>query len=227
MNKKLIVTIDGPAGSGKSTTARLVATKLGYTYIDSGAMYRAVTLFAIENGLNQQFDKLIDALPTLSIRLVSTDGDTQVFLNDIDISASIRTPEVSELVSEISQIHEVRIELLRKQREMGTEGGVVMEGRDIGSAVFPEAEAKFYLVASADRRTERRVLEYKERGIEVSFDEVKENLLKRDYMDSHRATNPLVKPEGAIEIDTSELSIEDQVDLIVKAVNDKSAEGTV
>jgi cytidylate kinase len=213
--KKLIIAIDGPAGSGKSTTAKLVASRLGYLYIDTGAMYRAVTLLAIRKNILNDIEAIISELNKTTITLVPSDGTTKILLNEEDISIDIRSPEINEQVSFISSIAEVRRALVNHQRKLGEGNSVVMEGRDIGTIVFPGAELKIFLVASLDVRAERRLLEYRTLGREVTFEEVRANLEKRDYLDSHRDCDPLAKALDAIELDTTNLTIEQQVGMII------------
>lgn len=216
MSDKIIIAIDGPAGAGKSTTAKLVAERLGYTYIDTGAMYRAVTLLALRNGFLSKREALIVALKNVDLQLKYEMGDITVLLNEEDVSQAIRSKKVNDFVSEISKISEVRRELILKQKEIGKSGGVVMEGRDIGTVVFPEADLKVFLTAALETRINRRVGDFKRTGSFVTDEEVKENLQKRDELDSTRDVSPLQKPEGAFEIDTSSLTIEEQVSMIVE-----------
>ena len=219
MTKKLIIAIDGPAGSGKSTSAKLVAKRLNYLYIDTGAMYRAVTLFALRNNLMGKNDEIIDMAQGLDIVLNFIDGETNITVNGEDISKEIRTFEVNSNVSEISAIEGVRKILVRKQQAMGKNGGVVMEGRDIGTVVFPNAEVKIFLTAGIDERAKRRALEFSEKGTQIPVEKVKENLKNRDFIDSNRAASPLTKSPDAIIVDTSNTTIDEQVELIIKEVN--------
>lgn len=215
MSEKLIIAIDGPAGSGKSTTAKLLAKKLGYLYIDTGAMYRAVTLFAIKNNILNDEKKIIELASQLDIELKLEDGITKVFVNGKDVSEEIRSLEVNQNVSPVSKIEGVRKILVDKQKQIGKNGGVVMEGRDITTVVFPNADIKVFLTASIDERARRRALEFAQKGQEVDLEKVKENILERDRIDSSRDVSPLTKSPDAFEIDTSNLTIEQQVDLIL------------
>ena len=216
MSKRLIVAIDGPAGSGKSTSAKLVAQKLGYLYIDTGAMYRAVTFLAIRNNVLNNFDAVIKIAETSNISLKFLNGSTQVSVDGEDITNNIRTGEVNSKVSDVSKIKEVREALVSKQREMAMkEGGVVMEGRDIGTVVFPNADVKIFLTASIEQRAKRRAKEYEEKGIEVSVNDIKNNLVKRDEIDSTREISPLTKADDAIVVDTSKVTIQEQVEIIL------------
>ena len=219
MTKKLIIAIDGPAGSGKSTSAKLVAKRLNYLYIDTGAMYRAVTLFALRNNLMGKNDEIIDMAQGLDIVLNFIDGETNITVNGEDISKEIRTFEVNSNVSEISAIEGVRKILVKKQQAMGKNGGVVMEGRDIGTVVFPNAEVKIFLTAGIDERAKRRALEFSEKGTQIPVEKVKENLKNRDFIDSNRTASPLTKSPEAIIVDTSNTTIDEQVELIIKEVN--------
>ncbi|MFN3695011.1 MAG: (d)CMP kinase, partial [Ignavibacterium sp.] len=167
MSEKLIIAIDGPAGSGKSTTAKLLAKKLGYLYIDTGAMYRAVTLFAIKNNILNDENKIIELASELDIELKLEDGITKVFVNGKDVSDEIRSLEVNQNVSPVSKIEGVRKILVEKQKQIGKNGGVVMEGRDITTVVFPNADVKVFLTASIDERARRRALEFAQKGQEV------------------------------------------------------------
>lgn len=219
--KKIIIAIDGPAGSGKSTTAMRVADRLNYLYIDTGAMYRAVTYLAIKNNFEPDDPRLIDELTHSEIRLNYRDEITSVFLNDKDITGDIRTPEINQFVSPVSKVAAVRQELIRQQRIMGKQGGVVMEGRDIGTIVFPDADLKIFMVAELQTRAQRRLVEYASAGKDIDFSDVKENLEHRDKIDSSREVGPLMKAADAVEVDTTNLTIEEQVKYIVSLAEEK------
>ena len=223
--KRIIVAIDGHSSTGKSTVARQLAAELGYAYIDSGAMYRAVTLFAVQKGLidSGAFDQegLIQELPQMQIKFAWKNGSNKTFLNDLDVSDSIRTMEISELVSRVAAMPEIRAKMVEIQRSFGLEKGVVMDGRDIGSVVFPKAELKLFMTASAQVRAKRRFDELTAAGQEVSFESVIENLTLRDKMDSKRSISPLIIPEGAIVIDNSEMNQHDQFNMIVQLAKDR------
>lgn len=223
--KRIIVTIDGHSSTGKSTVARQLAAELGYVYIDSGAMYRAVTLFAVQKGLidSVTFDTkgLIQELPKIQIKFAWKNGSNKTFLNDLDVSNSIRTMEISELVSQVAAMIQVRAKMVEIQRSFGLERGVVMDGRDIGSVVFPKAELKLFMTASPEVRAKRRFDELMAAGQDVRFKSVIENLTLRDEMDSKRSISPLIIPEGAIVIDNSEMNQHDQLNMIVQLAKDR------
>jgi len=225
MSKGLIIAIDGPAGSGKSTSAKLIAKKLGYLYIDTGAMYRAITFHALENESIGDESRIVELARNCKIELNYLDGEVIVLLNGRNISDEIRSAVVNSHVSDVSKISDVRKLLVEKQREIGAKGnGVVMEGRDIGTVVFPNADVKIFLTAALDTRADRRANEYIEKGSNVLIDEIKNNLSNRDKIDSSRNDSPLIKASDAIEVDTTNVTIAEQVDLIldvIKRVADK------
>lgn len=219
MSKNLIIAIDGPAGSGKSTTAQLVAQKLGFVYIDTGAMYRAITYLAIRNNALGKKDKIIELAANSNIELKFENGVTNISINGEDLTDKIRTLDVNKNVSDISKIEEVRKILVKKQRDIGSKSaGVVMEGRDIATVVFPNADVKIFLTATIDERANRRAKEYAESGTEIPVTEIKENLKNRDRIDSNRKVSPLIKAENAIVVDTSYVTIEEQVNIILNEV---------
>lgn len=224
MSQNLIVAIDGPAGSGKSTSAKLVARKLGYLYIDTGAMYRAVTYASIRAGILNNPSAIVELAENADIKLEFTGGETKVSFNGEDFTKYIRTHEVNVNVSYVSAIEGVRKTLVEKQQKLGDTGtGIVMEGRDIGTAVFPNADIKIFLTAEIDQRAERRLKEYEEKGTAISLEEIKQNLAHRDNIDSTREVYPLKKTPESIEVDTSKVSIDEQVNLILNEVK-KAAE---
>jgi cytidylate kinase len=214
INKKgIIIAIDGPAGAGKSTTAKLLAQKLNYKYIDTGAMYRAVTLYALRNSIEpNEVDKLVELVRGMNFNFEN--NGSVLFVNSENVSEAIRDPEVSNRVSEYSKVAEVRKILVEKQRQIGANGGIVMEGRDITTAVFPNADLKIFLTADIDVRAYRRLIELKNKGLDLDLDDVKVNLETRDKIDSNREVSPLMITEDSILIDTSRLAIEEQVDVI-------------
>ncbi|NCO64721.1 MAG: (d)CMP kinase [Flavobacteriales bacterium] len=224
---KITIAIDGYSSTGKSTVAKQLAKHLGYVYIDSGAMYRAVTYYAMSQGLidKEHFnsEKLISKLKDVVINFVFNKalGFAEVYLNGINIEKEIRTLEVSNYVSKVSAISEVRIQLVKQQQNMGKDKGIVMDGRDIGTVVFPHAELKFFMTATAETRALRRYDELKKKDNNVSFKEVLKNVQERDYLDSTREDSPLYKADDAIEIDNSNLSVEAQFTCLLKLVNDK------
>ena len=222
--RKINIAIDGHSACGKSTTAKAVAHLLGYVYIDSGAMYRAVTYYFLENNISLSNPKEIDkALANISIRFVvsTSTGIQGIFLNGIRIEDEIRQMEVTEKVSEVSTISAVRKAMVAEQRRMAKKKGVIMDGRDIGSVVLPEAELKIFMTADPDIRTERRQKELFEKDQLVDFEVVKANLLKRDKIDSTRADSPLIRVEDAEIIDTSFMTFDEQVDHIINLATGK------
>lgn len=219
--KKLIIAIDGPAGSGKSTTAKLVAQKLGFIYIDTGAMYRSITYMALKNNLLDNTDALTAAVKKVKIRLSYENECTRVFLDEEDVTDAIRSPEINANVSYVSAIGPIREEMIKLQRSMGDHDGVVMEGRDIGTVVFPDADLKVFMVAALQTRAQRRFEELTLRGRKADLNDVKDNLESRDTIDSSREVNPLMKAEDAIEVDTTHVTIEDQVNMIVNLARKK------
>jgi len=217
--KNIIVTIDGPAGAGKSTTARRIAERLGYVYIDTGAMYRAVTLAALRQSTLFSNETLGDLASGCDIRMEPGFGGQSVFLNGEDVSTQIRASDVTNNVSQVSAFPLVRRALVQRQRSIGLNGGVVMDGRDIGSVVFPYAEVKVFLIAETEERVRRRLAEAQARGEDIDAEMVRHQILDRDKIDSEREASPLIKPDGATEIDTTRLTIDDQVEAILKLVH--------
>lgn len=208
-----VITIDGPAGAGKSTVAKKVAQELGLTYLDTGAMYRAVTLLALRRGVDVNDDAKMKEL-VRDIYLDLSGG--RIYLNGEDVSEEIRRPEVSERVSLVARLGSVRERMTALQREIASRGGVVLDGRDVGSVVFPEANSKIFLTASVEERARRRYLELQNKGIAISFDEVKQNIVERDKIDSERDIAPLTIPEGAHIVDSTGLTIDEVVQEIVR-----------
>jgi len=220
--KPLIIAIDGPAASGKSTTAKLVAKRLGYLHVDTGAMYRAMTLKVIEAGIDPDSAEKISALAkSTRIRLVSKDGENRIELDGADVTEKIRTSEVTKAVSAVSMVPEVRQLMVHEQREMGKRGAIVLEGRDIGTVVFPNADVKVYMVANPRERAVRRSKELAAKGIAKEVDELEREIAERDVKDSTRAISPLTKAADAVTLDTTDLSIEEQVEFIVQKAKEK------
>ena len=227
MKQNLIIAIDGHSSTGKSSMSKIIAKKLGYTHIDSGAMYRAVTLFAIENNLIEnnivRVEELITRLNEIKIdfnRNIETNRN-ETFLNGVNIEEKIRGIEVSSFVSPIAVIPEVRDYCVALQRIMGERGGIVMDGRDIGTTVFPNADVKIFITASAEIRAKRRFLEYQQEGKNIPLDEVLANVIERDHIDSSREYSPLRKAEDAIEVDNSNLNLEETVDKVMQIIASK------
>ena len=224
--KKITIAIDGFSSTGKSTLAKQLAKHLGYVYVDTGAMYRAVTLFAMQNNcIGIEFldkDKLVDSLSSikLNFKFNSELGFAEMYLNEVNVETEIRTLEVSSFVSTVAAISEVRSKLVEQQQEMGREKGIVMDGRDIGTVVFPNAELKIFMTAGADTRAQRRFDELQAKGDSVSYEEVLKNVVERDYIDTHRDDSPLIIAEDAIEIDNSYLDRKEQFDAVLELVND-------
>jgi len=218
---RLIIAIDGYSACGKSTLAKGLAECLNLGYIDTGAMYRAVTLYFLRHGIDMHDTREVEkALDLIDIHFERVGGENHCFLNDEDVEEHIRSKEVSDNVSEISTISSVRKQMVALQRKMG-DRNVVLDGRDIGSVVFPNAAFKFFVTASIQVRAERRFLENKAKGINISMEDVKENLLKRDHIDSTREDSPLKISRGAFVIDNSFLDIEEQLELLLKIIKVK------
>lgn len=215
--KKITIAIDGHSSCGKSTMAKDLAKRIGYIYVDTGAMYRSVTLYALRNGLFNangtiKEEELRAQMGNIKIsfKLNKATGRPDTYLNGENVENQIRTMEVSLHVSVIAALPFVRAALVEQQQQMGAEKGIVMDGRDIGTVVFPNAELKVFVTASAEVRAQRRYEELKAKGMEANFDDILKNVQERDYIDSHRATSPLRKAEGAIELDNSNITIEQQ-----------------
>ena len=225
MNNKITIAIDGFSSTGKSTIAKLIAKKYNFIYVDTGAMYRAVALFAMQNNLiaNDFMDQtnLIKKLKeiTLSFQFNRKLGFAEMFLNKVNVEKEIRTLEVSQFVSKIATISEVRKKLVSEQQEMGKQGGIVMDGRDIGTVVFPNAHLKLFMTASADKRATRRYKELIAIGDNVSFEDILFNVQERDRIDSTREDSPLVMADDAIEFDNSDMGITEQFDEICAIID--------
>lgn len=216
--REFIVTVDGPAGSGKSTIAKIIAKKYGFTYLDTGAMYRMIALYALENSISLDDTEAVeDMLKNTKLDIIGN----QFFLNGKDVSEEIRTPRVSAIVSPVSAIKEVRVKLVDLQREISKGKSVILDGRDIGTVVFPNGDIKIFLVASPEERAKRRLKEYEEKGIEADYESVLASIKERDYLDSTRKESPLKKAEDAHEIDSSTMSIDEVVEAISKYIDEK------
>jgi cytidylate kinase len=224
--RDLVIAFDGHSSCGKSTVAKAVAKKLGYTYVDSGAMYRMVTLLAMQNGLIKgkeiDEDKLKQVLEKVSITFkYNNEGKQESYLNNTNVESEIRTIEVSDKVSYISELAFVREKLVELQQKMGEEKRIVMDGRDIGTVVFPNAELKIFMTASSKVRAQRRYDELVGKGHDVTFDEVIENIEKRDYIDQNREHSPLKQADDAIVLDNSNLTREEQLNWVLKLIEEK------
>jgi len=225
--KKITIAIDGFSSTGKSTLAKQLAQKLQYVYVDSGAMYRAVALYTLQQKLieDQVLDTaaLISQLPSINVTFQYNESlkASEIYLNGINVNADIRTMEVSNTVSRVAAVPEVRQQLVALQQQMGANKGIVMDGRDIGTVVFTDAELKLFMTASADTRAQRRYDELIAAGTEVTFEAVLENITSRDHLDSTRDDSPLFKADDAIEIDNSNLSLDQQFEQVLALVNSK------
>ena len=215
------VAIDGPAGAGKSTVAKAAAKELGYIYVDTGALYRTVALNAVRNSIIDDSEKIVDMLSSTQVELKYVDGVQAVYLNGEDVSSLIRTPEISMGASKVSAIPEVRAFLLDLQRDIAKNNNVIMDGRDIGTCVLPQATVKIYLTASANVRAKRRYDEYCAKGMDCDYEEILNTVKKRDMQDMTRAIAPLKQADDAVLLDTSDLSIEEVVDRILEICAEK------
>lgn len=213
------VAIDGPAGAGKSSVAKAAAKKLGFIYVDTGALYRSIGVNAMKHGVpTDDHTGVVALLPETQLELRYIDGSQRVILNGEDVSEEIRLPEASMAASNVSAMPEIRAFLLDLQRDMAKKNNVIMDGRDIGTVILPDAQYKFFLTASPEVRADRRYKELKEKGINVDYQELLQEIIQRDYNDSHRATAPLKQADDAILIDSSNMTIEESIDAIVSRV---------
>lgn len=218
MQKFIIIAIDGPAASGKSTLAKYLADKLGYLYVDTGAMYRAITFYALQNNIAEDENAVIDAARNINLHLEYSNGITNVFIDGEDVTNKIRSQEVNSKVSDISRIKEVRTELVKLQRKFGKNNNLIVEGRDTTTVVFPNADLKIFLTADVSERAKRRQLEFLEKGITVSISEVESSIKNRDKIDSGREVSPLKKAEDAVEVDTTNLTVQEEIERIINRV---------
>ena len=213
---KRVIAIDGPAGAGKSTVAKIVAEKLGYTYIDTGAMYRGVAWKTLRDDKEASVEAILRAVQDIDVRLACTESGTRVTVDGTDVTREIRTPEVTHIVSRVAALGPVREKMVELQRAMAADGAVVMDGRDIGTNVLPNADVKIFLTASVEERARRRYDEMKEKGYAVDFDELKHEIASRDKQDSERAISPLRQAEDAVLLDSTSLTIDEVVARILK-----------
>lgn len=221
--KKIQVAIDGPASAGKSTVAKIVAKKLHFIYCDTGAMYRSVTFAALKNQVKLDDDQALkELLKTIQIRFVPAEPEQRVFVNDEEVTQAIRTPEITNNVSLVSAQPSVRAELTKRQQEIAEAGGIVMDGRDIGTTVLPNAEVKIFLVASVHERAVRRFKENQTKGIDTPLDVLEKEIEERDYKDSHREISPLTQAKDAVLVDTTSLTIDQVVDKILEIIDQKT-----
>ena len=221
MIKKYIIAIDGPAASGKSTTAKLLAIKMKYVYIDSGAMYRVCALAALLDGIElDDLPALTKTLDHVDIRIDYSEKGNRIYLNDQDVTSRIREADISKLSSKIATIKIVRKKMVELQRKIGESGGVIMDGRDIGTVVFPDADFKFFMIASVKTRAIRRWKEAKEKGENLTLSEIEKEIIWRDKNDSSRKISPLIRASDAIDVDTSNMTIEQQTEFIFNYIQE-------
>lgn len=213
------VAIDGPASSGKSTISKLIAKENHFLYLDTGAMYRVVTLAVLRNHISlEDYDAINELVQNIEIRFTMKDGKQSVFMNGEDVTDEIRSVEVTKNVSAVSALKEVRTRLVHLQQEIAENHSIIMDGRDIGTVVLPQAEIKIFLVASVEERAKRRFIENQEKGIEMSYEELVEDIRRRDHIDSTRKESPLKKADDAIEIDTTTMTIDDVVKTVTALI---------
>ena len=215
----MIIAIDGPAGSGKSTTSKLVAKKLGISHLDTGSMYRAITVHFIKNSYTLDDIDISSVMDAIDLEISNSSGEQSVFLNGEDVTGMLRSNDVSTLVSSVSSIKEVRQKMVHIQRRVSENKSVVIDGRDIGTVVFPDAEYKFFITASIESRAQRRFDELKDSDSSVTLEQIQEEIKNRDHFDSTRENSPLRKAEDAIIVDTTHLDISGQVNMILEIIN--------
>ena len=215
----MIIAIDGPAGSGKSTTSKLVANRLGISHLDTGSMYRAITVHFIKNNYSLDNIDVPSVMDSIELEISDSSDKESVFLNGEDVTDRLRSNEVSKLVSDISSVKEVRAKMVQIQRRISSNKSIVIDGRDIGTVVFPDAEFKFFITASIDSRAKRRFDELQESDSNVTLEQIEEEIKSRDHFDSTRENSPLKKAEDAITIDTTHLDVSEQVNMILEIIN--------
>ena len=215
----MIIAIDGPAGSGKSTTSKLVANRLGISHLDTGSMYRAITVHFIKNNYSLDNIDVPSVMDSIELEISDSSDKESVFLNGEDVTDRLRSNEVSKLVSDISSVKEVRAKMVRIQRRISSNKSIVIDGRDIGTVVFPDAEFKFFITASIDSRAKRRFDELQESDSNVTLEQIEEEIKSRDHFDTTRENSPLKKAEDAITIDTTHLDVSEQVNMILEIIN--------
>lgn len=216
------VAIDGPAGAGKSTIAKAAAKELGFIYVDTGALYRTVGVNALRNKVNMESDEdIASVLPSTQVQLKFVDGEQRMYLNGEDVSSEIRLPEASMAASRVSAVPKVREFLFDLQRDLAKKNNCIMDGRDIGTVVLPDAKVKIFLTASPECRADRRYKELCQKGVEVNYDDVLSDIVKRDYNDSHRAVAPLKPAEDSVYLDTSELDLQQSIDAVINIIKEK------
>lgn len=219
------VAIDGPSGAGKSTVARAAAAKLGYVYVDTGAMYRAIGLAVCRRGISgDDIAGIVATLPTVELAIRYQDGEQHILLCGEDVSDAIRTPEIAKYASQVSAVPEVRAFLLETQRNMAKNGNILMDGRDIGTVILPDAPVKIFLTASDEARAQRRYLELCEKGQQVTFDQVLHDIRQRDLQDSTRAVAPLKQADDAVLLDTSDITLEQSIEAVLRIIRERTEE---
>lgn len=218
------IAIDGPAGAGKSTIARKVAAELGFVYVDTGAMYRAMAYYFLQHDISSEDQQAVEAAcPDIRVTIEYQDGEQQVLLNGENVNAYIRTEQVSLMTSKVSQYPKVREKLVSLQKQLAAEQNVIMDGRDIGTCVLPDADAKIYLTASVKERATRRYKEQIEKGMQADLSEIEADIEKRDYQDMHREVSPLCQAEDAVLVDSSDMTIREVVEEIIRIFEEKKA----
>lgn len=220
---KYIIAVDGPSAAGKSCLAKAISDKLNIVYIDTGAMYRAVALYVIENNIDISNEEIMEKeLNNIDIKFERINGEIHIFLNGNDVSSEIRTEKIAMVASKVSSIKCVRYDMVDRQRKLGEDYSVILDGRDIGSVVFPNADLKIYLTASEEERAKRRLYDLEMKNIETNFEEVLEDIKKRDYNDINKPISPLVKTEDAVLIDTTNMSKEDVIDKVATLLKERN-----